>query len=216
MDYPLINQEGAQKGTVSLRDDVFGMTPNGAVVHQTLVAQLANARQGTHDTKTRGEVAGSTKKLYRQKGTGRARQGASRAPHRKGGGVVFGPHPRDHSQALPKKMRRLAIRSVISAKAADGELVLVESLAFPEPKTKAMVETLRNLGIDATALVVTEKPDRNLVLSARNVPGVFTLPAAQLNVATMLAHRYLVLTQEAARRVEQLWGQGETSTGEVV
>ena len=206
MDYQLLSQQGAQQGTAPLRDDVFALTPNEAVVHQALVRQLANARQGTHDTKTRGEVAGSTKKLYRQKGTGRARQGGIRAPHRRGGGVAFGPHPRDYRQDMPKKMRRLAIRSVLSTKAGDGELVLVEDLSFSEPKTKAMLDTLRHLGVDGTALVVTEQPDRNLILSARNIPGVFTLPAAQLNVATLLSYKYLVMTVGAARRAEALWG----------
>lgn len=206
MDYQLLSQQGAQQGTAPLRDDVFALTPNEAVVHQALVRQLANARQGTHDTKTRGEVAGSTKKLYRQKGTGRARQGGVRAPHRRGGGIAFGPHPRDYRQDMPKKMRRLAIRSVLSTKAGDGELVLVEDLSFSEPKTKAMLDTLRLLGVDGTALVVTERPDRNLILSARNIPGVYTLPAAQLNVATLLSYKYLVMTVGAARRAEALWG----------
>lgn len=211
MDYQLLSQQGTQQGTVPLRDDVFALTPNEAVVHQALVRQLANARQGTHDTKTRGEVAGSTKKLYRQKGTGRARQGGIRAPHRRGGGIAFGPHPRDYRQDMPKKMRRLAIRSVLSTKAGDGELVLVEDLSFSEPKTKAMLDTLHRLGVVGTALVVTEQPERNLILSARNIPGVFTLPAAQLNVATLLSYKYLVMTVGAARRAEALWGAAATA-----
>lgn len=206
MDYPLLNQAGTQLSTVQLRDDVFGLVPHEAVVHQALLRQLANARQGTHDTKTRGEVEGSTRKLYRQKGTGRARQGGIRAPHRRGGGITFGPHPRSYRQAMPKKMRRLAIRSVLSAKAREGELVLVDALTFPEIKTKLMTEVLEALKVQGTALVVTEAPQQEVILSARNVPGVFTLPAPQLNVATLLAHRYLVLTLAAARRAEEIWG----------
>lgn len=206
MDYPLLNQAGTQLSTVQLRDDVFGLVPHEAVVHQALLRQLANARQGTSDTKTRGEVEGSTRKIYRQKGTGRARQGGIRAPHRRGGGITFGPHPRSYRQAMPKKMRRLAIRSVLSAKAREGELVLVDALTFPEIKTKLMTKVLEALKVEGTVLVVTEAPQQEVILSARNVPGVFTLPAPQLNVATLLAHRYLVLTLAAARRAEEIWG----------
>jgi len=145
MKYQLVDQKGAKLEEVELRDDVFGIEPNTTVVHQALLRQLANARQGTHDTKTRGEVEGSTRKLFRQKGTGRARQGGARAPHRKGGGVVFGPHPRSYRQAMPKKMRRLAIRSVLSAKARDGELILIKGFEFEQPKTKAMIQVLKDL-----------------------------------------------------------------------
>jgi len=169
MEYPLHNQLGTQVGTVELRDDVFGIVPNTAVVHQALVRQLANGRQGTHSTKTRGEVAGSTKKLYRQKGTGRARQGSIRAPHRRHGGIVFGPKPRSYRQAMPKKMRRLAIRSVLSAKAADGELLLVDSLSLGTPKTKDMATVLRALQVQGTTLVVMAPPTENVVLAARNL-----------------------------------------------
>lgn len=214
MQYTLRNQQGAELEQVDLQDHVFGLAPNTAVVHQALLRQLANARQGTHNTKTRGEVAGSTRKLYRQKGTGRARQGAIRAPHRRGGGIVFGPQPRSYRQAMPKKMRRLAIRSVLSAKAADGELVLVDRLAFDHARTKAMQEVLRNLQVDGPALVVTEEPDAAVIQSAGNLQGVFTLPAYQLNVGSLLSHRYLVMTLAAARRAEALWGAAsETAVG---
>ena len=213
MEYALLSQQGTQLENVHLRDDVFGLVPNAAVVHQALLRHLANARQGTHDTKTRGEVRGSTKKLFRQKGTGRARQGGSRAPHRRGGGVAFGPHPRSHRQGMPNKMRRLAIRSVLSAKAQERELVLLDALQFAEAKTKAMIKTLQDVGVAGPTLVVTERPDHGVILSARNVPGVYTLPAAQLNVATMLSYRYLVMTIDAARRAEQLWGLPTAQAG---
>lgn len=215
MEFPLLNQQGASVGTVELRDDVFAILPHEAVVHQALVRQLSNARQGTHSTKTRGEVDGSTRKLYKQKGTGRARQGSIRAPHRRGGGIVFGPKPRSYRKAMPKKMRRLAIRSVLSAKAKDSELILLDALDFETPKTKAMVQTLERIGVLGPALVVSDNPSRNLILSGRNAPGVFTLPASQLNVGSMLSYRYLVMTLDAARKAEALWGQDrETAAGD--
>ncbi|MSQ27539.1 MAG: 50S ribosomal protein L4 [Dehalococcoidia bacterium] len=214
MEFPLLNQQGASVGTVELRDDVFGVLPHEAVVHQALVRQLSNARQGTHSTKTRGEVEGSTRKLFKQKGTGRARQGSIRAPHRRGGGIVFGPKPRSYRKAMPKKMRRLAIRSVLSAKAKDRELILLDALVFETPKTKDMVQTLARLGVEGRVLVVCDNPSRNLVLSGRNAPGVFTLPANQLNVGSMLSYRYLVMTLDAARRAEALWGQQQATAEE--
>lgn len=205
MKYQLVDQNGARLQDVELRDDLFGIEPHAVVVHQALLRQLANARQGTHDTKTRGEVEGSTKKLFRQKGTGRARQGGVRAPHRRGGGTVFGPHPRSYRQAMPRKMRRLAIRSVLSAKARDGELILVQALAFPEPKTRVMVQVLKNLRADGSTMIATQTPDAGVILAARNLDHVFTLPAGLLNVGDLLRHKYLVLTLDAARHVESLW-----------
>ncbi len=206
MDYPLLNQQGSQVDTVQLSDAVFGVTPNEAVVHQALLRQLANLRQGTHSTKTRGEVAGRTKKLFRQKGTGRARQGSIRAPHRRHGGIVFGPKPRSYRQAMPRKMRQLAIRSVLSAKAADGELLLLDNLDLSTAKTRDMKTIMQALKIAGTALVVMAPPSDNVVLAARNLPGVFTLPANIVSVERLLAHKYLVMTLDAARAAEGLWG----------
>ena len=206
MDYPLLNQQGSQVDTVQLSDAVFGVTPNEAVVHQALLRQLANLRQGTHSTKPRGEVAGSTKKLFRQKGTGRARQGSIRAPHRRHGGIVFGPKPRSYRQAMPRKMRQLAIRSVLSAKAADGELLLLDNLDLSTAKTRDMKTIMQALKIAGTALVVMAPPSDNVVLAARNLPGVFTLPANIVSVERLLAHKYLVMTLDAARAAEGLWG----------
>src|SRR5919109_4893135 len=154
MQADVVNLSGAVLRSIDLDDRVFGITPNQAVVHQAVVAQQANARQGTHDTRTRGEVAGGGKKPYRQKGTGYARQGSRRAPHYKGGGVVFGPHPRSYEQALPRKMRRLALRSVLSARAAEDALTIVDAFAVEAPKTKALLETLSTLGASAGALIV--------------------------------------------------------------
>jgi large subunit ribosomal protein L4 len=204
---PVRNADGEEVGTIEVEDYVFGIRPNKAVLHQAYVAQRANQRRGTHSTKTRGEVKGSTRKTRPQKYTGRARQGSIRAPHRKGGGIVFGPKPRDYSQRLPKKMRRLAIRSALSAKAADGELIVLDRLELERPSTKEVARILQNLGVDRSALVVTGEPDRTVFLSVRNLEKKKCLPAAYLNVVDMLHHRYLVMTEAAVRKAEELWGE---------
>jgi large subunit ribosomal protein L4 len=175
-------------------------------MRQALLAQLANRRAGSANTKTRGEVAGSTRKLYRQKGLGRARQGAIRAPHHSGGGISFGPKPRSFKQDLPKRVRRLAIRSAISAKALDGELRVVQALEFDTPKTRAVKDMLGAFDMTRSALLVTGNANRNLLLSARNLPGARSLPADYLNVHDLLSHRGLVMTVDAVRRAEALWG----------
>ncbi|GBD13226.1 50S ribosomal protein L4 [bacterium HR24] len=204
---PVRNADGEEVGTIEVEDYVFGIRPNKAVLHQAYVAQRANQRRGTHSTKTRGEVKGSTRKTRPQKYTGRARQGSIRAPHRKGGGIVFGPKPRDYSQRLPKKMRRLAIRSALSAKAADGELIVLDRLELERPSTKEVARILQNLGVDRSALVVTGEPDRTVFLSVRNLEKKKCIPAAYLNVVDMLHHRYLVMTEAAVRKAEELWGE---------
>jgi len=204
---PVRNVEGQEVGSIEVEDYVFGLRPNRAVLHQAYVAQRANQRRGTHSTKTRGEVKGSTRKTRPQKYTGRARQGSIRAPHRKGGGIVFGPKPRDYSQRLPKKMRRLAIRSALSAKAADGELIVLDRLELERPNTREMARILQNLGVDRSALVVTGEPDRTVFLSVRNLEKKKCLPAAYLNVVDLLHHRYLVMTEAAVRKAEELWGE---------
>ncbi|MBI4300669.1 MAG: 50S ribosomal protein L4 [Chloroflexi bacterium] len=199
------NQEGKSVGQLELDDEVFGVTPNEAVIHQALVRQRANARQGTVSTKTRGEVAGSTAKLFRQKGTGRARQGSVRAPHRVGGGIVFGPRPRSYRQAMPKKMRRLAIRSMLSSKLEEGLLIILDSLDFQEPKTKRVAGILEALGVDGSALIATPQPDNNVYRSARGLERVKTLPAYQLNVGDLLSSTYLVMPVEAVKVVEEIF-----------
>jgi len=191
---------------IEVDDAVFGIEPNDAVVHQTLLAQLAARRAGTASTKTRGEVRGSTRKIRRQKGLGAARQGAIRSPLQRGGGVVFGPSPRDYTQKLPKRMRRLAIRSVLAARARDNRLRVVSDLGLSNPSTKAIVALLKALEIEKSALIVTANADRAAFVSGRNVPGVDVLPADTLNVADLLAHQQLVLTVDAVRRIEALWG----------
>ena len=198
---------------IEISDDVFGVPFNQAVVHQAMVRQRANARQGTASTKTRGEVSGSTRKLYAQKHTGHARAGSIRSPLRRGGGIIFGPKPRSYRQAMPKKMRQLALRCVLSAKAGDGELMILEQLKLDEPKTKEMVRILVALGVDSSALIATSEPEENVVKSARNLPGVKTIPASLLNVIDILSYKMLLMTEAAVRKVEQLWGKGLSQGG---
>ena len=202
------NTEGEVVDQIELGEYVFGIVPNQAVVHQAMVRQQANARQGNASTKTRGQVRGSTRKLFRQKGTGRARQGSIRAPHRRGGGIVFGPHPRSYAQRMPKKMRRLALRSVLSAKAAEGELMIVDEIGIKEPRTKEMKRILDALGVSSSALIVTPEPDTELHRSARNLERVDVIPAPYLNVVDLLSHKLLIMTVPAVSRVEELWGMG--------
>ncbi len=197
---------GASAAPIDVDDSVFGIEPNEAVVHQTLLAQLAARRAGSANTKTRGQVRGSTRKTRPQKGGGTSRQGSIRSPLRRGGGVVFGPSPRSFVQRLPKMMRRLAVRSVLSARAADQRLLIVDGLGIAEPSTKAVVELLKNLGVERSALIVTGGPDRAAHLSARNVDGAQVLPADTLNVGDMLSHHTVLLTVDAVRRIEALWG----------
>lgn len=213
MQISVRNTEGQEVDQIELDDAVFGVPPNEAVVHQALVRQLANARVGTVNTKTRGEVAGSSRKLFRQKHTGSARAGTKRSPTRRGGGVAFGPHPRNYRQAMPKKMRRLALRCVLSGKAIDGELMVVSALSLPQPGTKQMVVILQALGIESSVLVVTQNADANVVKSARNLERVKTLPAAMLNVGDLLSHRILLMTVDAARCAEEVWGRKESVAG---
>ncbi|MHB8575719.1 MAG: 50S ribosomal protein L4 [Dehalococcoidia bacterium] len=206
MQMNVLNAAGEQASTIEVDDAVFGIKPNMAVMHQTVLAQLANRRAGDANTKTRGEVEGSTVKIRKQKGLGSARQGSIRAPHHRHGGIVFGPKPRDFSQALPKRMRRLAIRSALAAKVADGEVIIVESVAVDSPKTKPVAALLRACGRTRSALLVTATSERNLLLSARNIEETSYLPADVLNTYDILRHKHLVLTVDAVRRIEALWG----------
>jgi large subunit ribosomal protein L4 len=213
MQVPVYNIGGEIVKNIEISDSVFGVPFNEAVVHQAMVRQRADARQGTSDTKGRGEVAGSGKKIYAQKHTGEARAGDKRSPTRVHGGVAFGPHPRDYSKAIPKKMRRLALRCLISSKVSEGTLKIVDQFAFEVPKTKKMVEVLDALKLDSTALIVTAASEVNVVKSARNIPGIKTLPANILNVVDLLSHNALVMTEEAVRKAEQIWGEELSQEG---
>ena len=185
---------------------VFGVKPNRAVVHQALLAHLASRRGGHASTKTRGEVRGSTAKIRRQKGTGRARLGSSRAPTLRHGGIVFGPKPRSYAQRLPKRMRRLAVRSVLSDKVAEGRLRVLDAFALERPRTKEVLAVLGALGLQGSTLIVSGQPDRLLSLGARNIPETKVMPAAYLNVVDLLSYRGLLMTEEAVRTAERLWG----------
>lgn len=208
MEVPVYNISGEIVKNIVVNDAVFAVPFNEAVVHQAMVKQRADARQGTSDTKGRGEVAGSGKKMYAQKHTGEARVGDKRSPTRVHGGVAFGPHPRDYSKAMPKKMRQLALRCLISSKVTEGGLKVVEQLAFEAPKTKKMVEALEALKISSKTLIVTGVAEANVVKSARNIPGIKTLPAHILNVVDLLTYDTLVMTEDAVRKTEQIWGEG--------
>ena len=188
---------------IDLDDRVFGIEPNQAVVHQAVVTQQANARQGTHDTRTRGEVAGGGKKPYRQKGTGYARQGSTRAPHYRTGGIVFGPHPRSYEKAMPRKMRRLALRSVLSARAADDTLLVVDTFSLEAPKTKALLGTLEALGVADGALVVLGERSEAVWRAAKNLDRVHVVTPNGLNLLDLLRLPRLVLTESAVAVLTQ-------------
>ncbi|MBM3132551.1 MAG: 50S ribosomal protein L4 [Chloroflexi bacterium] len=209
MQIAVYNTKGSAVGQIDLDENVFGVPMNEAVVHQALVCQQANGRLGTANTKTRSEVSGSSRKLYRQKHTGRARAGTLRSPLRRHGGIIFGPRPRSYRQALPKKMRRLAIKCLLSAKVADGEMKVLDKLEMTEPKTREMVGVLQALGIERTALIALSSPDANVVRSAVNIKGISAIQARQLNVEDLLSHRHLVMTADAVRTVEGLWGKSK-------
>ena len=213
MQLPVYSLGGEIVKQIEVSDRLFAEPFNEAVVHQAMVRQQANARQGTASTKTRSEVAGSTRKLFRQKHTGFARAGSSRSPLRRGGGVVFGPKPRSYRQAMPKKMRRLALRCMLSAKARDGELKVIESLELAEPKTREMARILAALGVDSSALIVTGGPEANVAKSARNLSLVKAMPASILSVIDLLSYRVLLMTESAVRKAEELWGNGLSQGG---
>ncbi len=201
----LYRKTGEEAGTVDLPDELFAAPVNVAVLHQAVVAQLAGRRLGTHDTKTRGEVAGGGKKPYRQKGTGRARQGSRSAPHYAGGGVVFGPHPRSYAQRLPRKMKRLALRGALTAKYDDGAVKIVEDLAMVETRTRELVGYFDALGAAGRVLVVEPARDQKLELSARNLPGVVVILADSLNVVDVLNADTLLITQPALNAMSEVY-----------
>jgi large subunit ribosomal protein L4 len=202
MQVPLYNQSGQKIGTAELRDDIFAVTPNQAVMHQALVRQLANARQGTADTKTRSEVAGGGAKPWRQKGTGRARQGSTRAPQWRHGGVAFGPTPRKYTQKMPLKMRRLALRSALSAKLASDQVRVVDDLKLDAPKTREMENILSNLSVLSSALILLGEANPGVQRSAANIADVKTLRAQYLNVRDLLGYDYLILPLDAVKAIE--------------
>lgn len=199
------NMHGDQVGEIELNNNVFGIEPNKAVMYDFVKMQLANKRQGTSSTKTRTEVRGGGKKPWRQKGTGRARVGSSRNPVWRGGGIAFGPKPRDYSYKLPQKVRRLALKSALSSKVIDNNIIVVDQLSFDEPKTKTMVQALQALNVGKKTLLVTADGDANVVKSARNIAGVKPMRADFINVYDILKHETLLITKDAVAMVEEVF-----------
>jgi large subunit ribosomal protein L4 len=202
---PLYDKTGKTVGNVELSDELFAAPVNTAVLHQVVTAQLAARRTGTHDTKTRGEIRGGGKKPYRQKGTGRARQGTVTAPHYRGGGVVFGPHPRSYEQRLPRKMKRLALRGALTAKLNDEQLKVIDTFGLEAIKTKDLAGVLRALAADGRVLVVSPGRDQNLELSARNLPTVDIILADSLNVVDLIKADLVLIEQPALARMQEVY-----------
>lgn len=206
MNIEVKNIRGESVDEIEIQDDVFGASMNSALVHQVVVGQLANKRQGTSKTKTRSEVSGGGRKPWPQKHTGRSRQGSIRSPLWKGGGVTFGPAPRSYRQRTPKKMRRAAIRMTLSDKARAGSLIVVDALALDRPKTKDFVAMMQALGVERSVLLVGDGAEHDALRAGRNVQGIDMLPADLLNAVDVLNHRTLIMTLDAVRRAEALWG----------
>ncbi len=206
MRVPVRDMAGETVGEIELNDAVFGIEPNVAVMHQALLRQMANARLGTHDTKTRGEVAGGGRKPWAEKGTGRARQGTIRAPHWRGGGIVFGPTPRSYAQKMNRKMRRLALRSALSVKASENQLVVVDQMTMDAVKTREMVSCLDRLGVDSSVLMLLPERNEMVELSARNLPYVKVQRATNLSVRDLLGYDYVMVTRGAVEQIEGILG----------
>lgn len=201
----MLNMAGEEAGSIELSDAIFGIEPNEYAVHAVVKNYLANRRQGTQSAKTRGDVRGGGRKPFRQKGTGRHRQGSSTDPSQIGGGVVFAPKPRSYRYTLPKKVRRLAMLSVLSSKLAENELIVIDKLTFEEPKTKEMIKVLANLKAEKKALVVMADKDENVVRSAANLQGVRTAVVGSFNVYEVLNHQSLILTSDAVKKLEEVY-----------
>lgn len=201
----MLNMAGEEAGSIELSDAIFGIEPNEYAVHAVVKNYLANRRQGTQSAKTRGDVRGGGRKPFRQKGTGRHRQGSTTDPSQIGGGVVFAPKPRSYRYTLPKKVRRLAMLSVLSSKLSENELIVVDKLTFEEPKTKEMIKVLANLKAEKKALVVMADKDENVVRSAANLQGVRTAVVGSFNVYEVLNHQSLILTSDAVKKLEEVY-----------
>ena len=201
----VVDVNGKKVGDITLSDEIFGIEPNEFAVQAVVKNYLANQRQGTQSAKTRSEVRGGGRKPFRQKGTGRHRQGSSTDPTQVGGGVVFAPKPRSYRYNLNKKLKRLALKSALSAKVADNELIVVNEFKFEEPKTKEMVKVLENIKAEKKALIVMDEKDDNVVRSAHNIPGVRTALVSTMNVYEIVNHYTLVLTEAAAKKIEEVY-----------
>lgn len=202
MQVSIKNVAGETIGDIELNDDIFAIEPNKSVMHQALVRQLANARQGTHSTKTRGQIRGRSGKWYRQKGTGRARHGNRKAPIFVGGGVAHGPHPRSYRKNMPRKMRRLALRSALSAKASAEQIIVLDDLDFDMPKTKLMIETLENLEVNGSVVVLMPERNENVERSMKNLKGAKCLRCNYLNIRDLLGYDYVLIPQASLSVIE--------------
>lgn len=205
MEIPVRSMQGDVLGTAQVSDAVFGVPMNNSLVHQAMVMYQVNRRQGTHSTKTRTEVSGGGRKPWPQKYTGRARQGSIRSPQWRHGGVVFGPHPRDHRLEMPRRMRHLALKCVLSDKVRQDRLILLDTLTLDAPSTKGLIEVLGNLSVSTSTLIITAEPQTNVILSAHNLKKVWTLPVSQINAESLLKRESVIMTLDAARRAEGLW-----------
>ena len=201
----MLNMEGKEAGQIELKDEIFGIEPNQNAVHAVVKNILANRRQGTQSAKTRAEVRGGGRKPFRQKGTGRHRQGSSTDPSQVGGGVVFAPKPRSYRYTLPKKLRRLAMLSALSSKVAENEIIVMDEIKFDEPKTKDMVKMLENIKADKKALIVMAEKDENTVRSAANIQGVRTALVSTMNVYDIINHTNFIVTKEAIEKIEEVY-----------
>lgn len=201
----VLNMAGAETGSIDLNDAIFGIEPNQNAVHAVVKNHLANRRQGTQSAKTRGDVRGGGRKPFRQKGTGRHRQGSTTDPSQVGGGVAFAPKPRSYRYSLPKKLRRLAMLSALSSKVAEKEIIVLDELKFEAPKTKEMIKVLENVKAGKKALIVTAEKDENVVRSAANIPGVRTALVSTMNVYEIINHENFIVTTEAIKKIEEVY-----------
>ncbi|MBR6444162.1 MAG: 50S ribosomal protein L4 [Firmicutes bacterium] len=201
----VLNMAGQDAGTIELNDEIFGIEPNENAVLAVVKNYLANQRQGTQSAKTRGEVRGGGRKPFRQKGTGRHRQGSTTDPSQIGGGVVFAPKPRSYRYSVPKKLRRLAMKSILSSKVAENEIIVLDELKFDEPKTKEMVKVLENVNAAKKALIVTAEKDDNVVKSAANIPGVRTALVSTMNVYEIINHTNFIVTKDAIEKIQEVY-----------
>ena len=201
----MLNMAGAEAGSIELKDEIFGIEINQYAVHEVVKNYLANQRQGTQSAKTRAEVRGGGKKPFRQKGTGRHRQGSSTDPSQVGGGVVFAPKPRDYRYSLPKKLRRLAMKSALSSKVEEKEIIVLDSLSFAAPKTKEMIKVLENVKAAKKALIVMAEKDENVIRSAANIPGVKTALVGTMNVYEIINYTSFIVTKDAINKIEEVY-----------
>lgn len=201
----MLNMSGAEAGTIELKDDIFGIEVNQYAVHEVIKNYLANQRQGTQSAKTRGEVRGGGRKPFRQKGTGRHRQGSTTDPTQVGGGVAFAPKPRDYRYTVPKKVKRLAMKSALSSKVEEKEIIVLDSLSFAEPKTKEMIKVLANIKAAKKALIIMADKDENVIKSAANIPGVKTALVGTMNVYEIINHTSFIVTKDAINKIEEVY-----------